>query len=236
MRLVVLLCMVLIACTPAAITPPARTLPMASPMAPAHADAQASLGGAGAIFGPGADVGGARYRQRIDKDTVLEVDGGFLNVNNGTDGNNVPDRVAYTGRVGFMWPNEDGTAALLAGAGGGISGAAGSWGSADVGGVISGRNRYIRPVAGAVLGYSAPFGHKTFDVPDDNSTTTLQMPRNVFATLDFGLELGPPNCAFLIGMSAMKFHLLSPDTVDGSAPHVDQGFAGASLGLRVALD
>src|SRR5207302_812453 len=102
----ILLCVALAACTPAAVTPGARTMPMASPTAPgAHGDVQGSIGGAGTVFGPGVDTGGARYRQKLDANTVLEVDGGMLRVNNDNGASGVPDRIAYTGRVGLMWPN-----------------------------------------------------------------------------------------------------------------------------------
>jgi hypothetical protein len=229
------LCFGLIACAPAAVSPPARTFALESAMTPAagHNDLQLDIARGGQFWGPDLTTGGGRLRQGIGNDVALETDGEILHLNNpGTGG----DRNAFVGRLGIVAAESGHHAAITAGAGAGHSAAAGDWGSADLGAVVNATNPYVRPVLAAGFGYSAQIGRKTFTVSyDQSSRETLQLPRNAFFRVDVGLEFGPPDTAFFVGMSALHFWLLQPDDLDG-APHMQQDYAFLGLGTRIALD
>jgi hypothetical protein len=119
---------------------------------------------------------------------------------------------------------------------------AGNWGSADVHAVVGGANRYIRPMLGVGAGYSAPFGDKTFvvqweDSDDGPSQRTLQLPRNAFAQVHFGVELGPPHAALVVGASMLQFWLREDSVMDrgGDPPQLEDRYLALGVGLRLAV-
>jgi hypothetical protein len=149
------------------------------------------------------------------------------------------DPHAYTGRLGAVVTTSDHRAALTFGAGVGTAAAAGSWGSVDFGGVITGKNRWIRPVLAVSVGYNAPFSRKPFTVTDDSGDdpVTLQMPSDVTFRVDVGLELGSPRCMLIAGISMIQFWMLEPDVLSGNgSPDTDQAFMMAGLAARFAVD
>ena len=150
------------------------------------------------------------------------------------------DRNGYTGRLGVLLHSQGRHVAIGAGAGGGMSPTAGGWGSVDVHGVVAGANRHIRPVLGGSLGYSAPFGHRTFGVrePDSASETVLQLPHNAIAQVHVGLEIGPPDFAVVLGISVLHFWLREDSRVSAMtiARTHDEQFAAIGIGLRIGVD
>lgn len=237
---VAIVAIVAAACTPRAVTPPSRTFVMDSPSAPpvGGVDLQLDAASIGALFGPELVGGNARLRNTIEPGVTVEADGGVLHVTNDGSGS---DRNAYTGRVGVLLTSDSKHAAFGAGVGGGTSAAAGSWATADVHGVISGAHRYVRPILAGGVGYSTPLGNRTFVVhePDDGPEgVRLQLPRNLFAAIHVGLELGPPERAFVLGASLVRFWLredsvLTPDLNDHDR---DDAYLAFGAGLRLALD
>lgn len=226
------------ACTPRAVTPPGRTFVMDSPITPApgKSDLQLDVASIGEIiWGPELTAGGGRIRHSVDRQLAIEVDTGILHVANPGSGGN---RNAYTGRVGVIRASADQRVALGAGLGGGHSSVAGSWGSVDIGGWITGKHRWIRPVLGAAVGYSAPFSRTPFTVTHgDNETTTLQLPANVYGQAHFGLELGPPDSMVVIGASFARFGLLESSVVgEDDLEGRDQLYGALGLGARFQLD
>lgn len=229
----VLLAVAVTACTPRAITPPARTfVPDTSQLPATGADLSLGLGAGGSsdIFGPGGSLYSGRARQMVAKDLAIEAEGGVIAVNGGDSG--YRDTNGYTGRIGII-KSYDPSFAVIAGIGGGLSSVAGNWGAADAGFIVSGTNRWVRPTLAFTFGYAAPTGNKTFEVSSDEESTTLQLPRNAYARLDLGLEIGPRGC-FLIGMSYMNFIEYTADVV-GADSHGDQTFLAMGLGARIPL-
>jgi hypothetical protein len=228
------------ACTPRAVTPPSRTFVMDSPSAPAagHSDVQLDAAGIGETWGPNLVGGNARLRRTVEPGVSVEADAGVLHVTNPGQGG---DRNGYTGRLGVLLHSQDRHWALGAGLGGGLSQTAGNWGSVDVHGVISGAHHYIRPMLGGGIGYSTPFGDRTFVVSqsgEDQPGTTLQLPRNVIGQLHVGLELGPPDQALVLGVSGLRFWLREDSRVSmtTASAHLDETFAAVGIGLRIAID
>ncbi|HWU87646.1 MAG TPA: hypothetical protein VN253_10250 [Kofleriaceae bacterium] len=206
---------------------------MDSPSAPAvgHSDVQLDAARIGTLGGPELVGGNALLRHTVEPGVSVEVDAGVLHV---TDSSQYSDLDGYTGRLGVLLHSPDRHVALGAGLGGGLSPTAGGWGSADVHGVISGAHRYIRPMLAGGIGYSTPFGDRTFVV----GNTTLQLPRNAIAQVHVGLELGPPTAALILGLSMLHFwpgeDSVVNQTAGGSVP--DEIFVAAGIGLRVAIN
>ena len=228
------------ACTPRAVTPPSRTFVMDSPSAPAagHSDVQLDAASIGTMWGPELFGGNARLRHTVEPGVSVEADAGVLHVTNSGEGG---DRNAYTGRLGVLLHAPSRHWAFGAGVGGGLSQTAGNWGSVDLHGVVSGAHRYVRPMLGGGLGYSAPFGDRTFVVrePDSSQTeTTLHLPRNVIAQVNVGLELGPPDKALVLGFSMLRFWLREDSVVSATteSSHQDEVFGAFGIGLRLAVD
>jgi hypothetical protein len=215
------------ACTPRAVTPPARTFVPESPALPASSDVSlgGGIGGSTDIFGASAMAYSGRARQTVEPGVALEGEAGVIAVDHapGTDG------LGYTGRLGII-RSFDPSLALTAGVGGGLSRTAGNWGSGDVGVVLGGTHPWVRPLLAISAGYAAPFGHRTFTADD----TTLQLPRNLFARVDLGLELGPRG-AFLLGISYVGFAELSPDVVGDSTQNPTQSYLVIGAGARIPL-
>jgi hypothetical protein len=226
------------ACAPAAVTPPSRTLAMESPLAgpPGHSDLQLAVGHAGTgVFGPSLSTGAGSLRTTVEPGVVVEAEGSVLKVDNQGD-TSAPSRTGYTGRLGVLLQSDDQRSALVLGAGAGTSPATGAWAAADVGGVLTGKNHWVRPVLGSAVGYSAPLDNHTFVVYDDHDPITLQLPRNIYARLDLGLEIGPPGRALLLGVSIAQFWLMTPDIVDGDKPHTEETYGMIGIGTRISLD
>jgi hypothetical protein len=227
------------ACTPIAVTPPSRTFALDSPGAPAagHSDVEVDAAAIGQLWGPELVDGNARLRHTVEPGVSVEADAGVLHVSNPGEGG---DRNAYTGRLGVLLHSHDRHFAFGAGIGGGLSQTAGSWGSADVHGVVSGAHRYIRPILGGGFGYSAPFGHRTFAVREQDSKyeTILRLPRNTIAQVQLGLELGPPDLAVVLGASMLHFWPREDSRVNATTDPDPRGesFAAVGIGLRIAVD
>lgn len=212
---------------------------MDSPSAPAvgHSDVQLDAASIiGEMLGPRLVGGDARVRHTVEPGVALEADGGVLHVTNNGQGG---DRNGYTGRLGVLLHSQDRHWGLGAGVGGGLSPTAGTWGAADVHGVVAGTNHYVRPMLGAGLGYSGPLGHHPFTVtlPGESPPgTTLQLPHNAIAQLHAGLELGPPDTAVILGLSLSRFWLREDSRVDNPSSHRQDNFAALGIGLRIAID
>jgi len=223
----------LAACTPFAVTPPARTFALDSPSTPAvgHGDVQLDAAGAtSGLWGPNASSLGGQLRTAIAPDAAMNASVEQLTVGDGGDH-------AYAGRVGAVLANDDHDAALTFGAGGGNAAAAGSWGSVDLGGVVSGTYHWIRPMAAVSVGYGQPFVRRQFTASNDDDPVVLQLPSNFIFRLDLGLELGPPRYAVIVGLSAVEFVMTEPDVVSGPGdPNQNQGFMVAGLATRISLD
>jgi hypothetical protein len=225
-----------------AVTPPSRTFVMDSPSAPAVGSSDVQLDAAAissGIWGTELVGGNARLRHTLEPGVSIEADTGVLHVTNSGEGG---DRNGYTGRIGLLLHSDSRHWALGTGLGGGMSATAGNWGAADVHGVLSGAHRYVRPMLGVGLGYSAPFGDQTFAVHDpdndDNPDTTLQLPRNAIAQVHLGLELGRRDKAFILGISMLRFWLREDSVVSATtaAAQLDQAFIALGVGLRFGLD
>lgn len=235
MRPSTLLLVALSACTPRAVTPPVRTIVPDTAALPAagRGDVALALGGGGSsdIFGPSVQTGAGRFRQTIAPDLAVEAEGGVLAVQGDAQGT---DPNAYIGRVGLVHRFDE-HAAAFGGVGGGLSRAAGNWGSVDGGILLAGTNKWIRPTLAASVGYAAPFGNKQFTVYDGDSAYTLQMPKNAFGRVDVGAEIGPRGC-LLLGVSYFHFHELTPDRVDATMPYSsDQDYFMLGAGARFPL-
>ena len=236
MRPSTLLLVALGACTPRAVTPPVRTMVPDTAALPGVGRGDVALalatGKSGDIFGPGLVAGAGRMRQTIAPDLAIEGEVGVLAVQ-GDDGSG-SDHNAYTGRIGLLHRFDE-HAAMFGGIGGGMSRTAGNWGSADGGILLAGTGKWVRPTFAASAGYSAPFANKQFNVYDDQTATTLQMPNNLFVRLDVGGELGPNGCV-LVGMTYVHFHELTPDVVDATMPYsADQDYFMLGAGARFPL-
>ena len=211
---------------------------MDSPITPApgHGDAQLDVAGVNTIFGPSLGASNGRMRRAVTPNVTVEGDAGWLHVANAGDG---PSREAFTGRLGVMWKSDPSSrSAVMAGVGGGYHDATGPWGAVDVGGVISGHHRWIRPVLAADLGYSGPFEHRTFNVMDGDATTTLRLPRNITTAVSLGVELGPPDMTVFAGVSFAQFWLLESSRVPAgdSSDWGDDLYGMLGLGVRIATD
>lgn len=223
------------ACAPAAVTPPSRTLALDSPLA-GGSDVQLEAGRVGGkIFGPTLVTGGGSLRTTVEPGLVVEAEGSLLRVDN-EGATTAPRRGGYTGRLGVLLVSDDQRAALALGAGAGTSPATGTWAAADVGGMVTGKYRWVRPVLGGSVGYSAPLENRTFVVYDDHDPVTLQLPRDIYARLDLGLEIGAPGRALLLGISVAQFFLLTPDVVSGDKANMEQTYGMFGIGTRISLD
>jgi hypothetical protein len=225
------------ACSPLAVSPPARTHVMTSPLEPANGqDVQVDVARIGnLIWGPELASANARLRRNVEPGLVVEADAGLLHVTNAGDGGS---RNGYTGRLGLV-RHYDERLAIGAGAGAGHSDAAGNWGSVDIGGVVSGKHRYVRPVLGGTLGYSRPIGQRrTFTVSEpEGAETTLRLPSNRFAQVNVGIELGPRDQALVLGGSLMKFWLDEVSQVPATEYSTrEELFVTLGIGVRFATE
>lgn len=235
---VMILALAVAACTPRAVTPPARTFVLDSPLTPevGRDDAQLDVSHIGTIWGPEANSGNARLRHTVSPGVTVEGEAGLLHINNeGTGG----DRNGYTGRVGLVLASADQHEALAVGVGAGTSAAAGAWGGVDLGGMLSGTHRLVRPVLEADLGFSGPFDStRRFEVAEpDGDVTTLRLPRNITAKVSLGLELGDRATSVLVGASLVRFWLLENSVVGSTdTEYEDEAYLAIGAGLRFSVD
>ncbi|HTR55393.1 MAG TPA: hypothetical protein VMJ10_32160 [Kofleriaceae bacterium] len=230
----------LAACSPFAVTPPARTFAFDSPSVPAvgHGDVQLDAASSTqGVFSPTVDSTGGQLRTSLAPNTAIVASAEEMTVEDS--GSTPLDHHAYAGRIGAVIASDGHHVALTFGAGAGTAAAAGKWGSADLGGVVSGANRWIRPMLGVSIGYSQPFSRRPFTVSDGSDPpqpVVLELPTNVIFRIDFGLELGPPELAVILGVSAVRFFMVEPDVVSGDGdPSSSEPFMTAGVAARVAL-
>jgi hypothetical protein len=243
------------ACTPAAYAPPARMVTLDSPSAPrAHdTDLQTELGHVGTIWGPSLTSGNLRARHAVSDSVVIEGETGLSRVENegtvvassertssGTVETRGSDsRNAYTGRAGVILQGVDGRVrgALTAGLGGGYSPVAGGWTSFDIGAGFGGTHRWIRPWWTGELGYNQPLSSRPFVVDyGDDEEAVLALTSNLMARSTVGLELGPEDSAFVVGLSVIRIFADTNGALD--ANHAQSGgdaYMSIAAGLRVLL-
>lgn len=195
----------------------------------------------GTIWGPELVNGDTRVRHALRDGVVLDAEAGLLHLTNEGNGDN---RNAVTGRLGVMlrppeWETQELRVALTAGIGGGHAPAAGDWGAFDVGVMLAGSHRWVRPVVGAGGGISRPFGDTTFTVTEANGDATmLRLPKNLTANFAAGVELGPAARTVILGASLTHFWLqegsvIAPVPEDEEDTDVYFAIGGAA---RFALD
>lgn len=204
-------------------------------LATGNGDLQVDVSKIGTMWGPNLTTGNARMRRAVNAQTIIEGEAGVLHVVNEGSGT---DRNAYTGRVGAIWRSEEQRLAASAGIGGGTSQAAGSWGSFDLGAMVTGRGQHVRPVLGGDVGYSAAFDRsRTFTVREpDGSATELRIPRNIIAKLSVGLEIGDQDASLLIGLALVKFYLLESSVVNDELATDNDVYVAAGFGIRLRID
>jgi hypothetical protein len=258
----VLVLAVVAACNPSAYAPPARFIALDSPTAP-HArgtDVQAEIGRIGTMWGPDLAAGNLRARHAVSDSVVIEAETGMASVENEgtvvandsaartTTSTTVPvshvssdSHDAFTGRAGAILQGTDGKirGALSAGIGGGYSPVAGGWTSVDVGASAGSTHPWIRPWASGELGYNQPVGARQFAVQygdgDDTDQTTLEMTSNLMARGTLGLELGPIERAFVVGMSVMRVFADTNGVVGTGQLAGDDVFIAVAAGFRAQL-
>ncbi len=224
-------------------TPPSRTIALESAGAPdvGHDDVQIGVSRIGTIWGPELVAGDTRVRRAVTPGVVVEGEAGIMHLLNEGGGDN---RNAITGRVGVLlrppeYATQELRVALLLGLGGGHAPAAGNWGTFDIGAVLSGSHRWIRPLVGASAGMSRPFSDTTFMVTEANGdTTTLQLPRNLTAQFTAGLELGHQDKALVLGATMTHFWLAEPRILAPEPDSIEDRDVFFALGAaaRFALD
>lgn len=223
------------ACTPHAYTPSARPLPLSSAQAPATGEADVQLDGnaTGEVLGPGIFGGNVRYRRGVRDDLALVGDVGLLRVDGENHGQNP---YAGTARVGVQVhapANDDLHAAAFAGVGGGFAPTAGGYASVDVGGMLTGTHRYVRPIFLLDVYASEPLGEKTFIADQDNigtsdSMTTVKLPRTVGVQGLLGFDLGRRDRSVLLGLAIAQLHTYENDVQEARS----QTFFGLGGGFR----
>jgi hypothetical protein len=216
------------ACTPRAFTPPARPLPLSSARTPAVGEGDVQLDGnaSGEVFGPAIVAGNVRYRHGIADHVALTGDAGFVRVS-GDDEDSNASPWAGLGRAGVQLAteaNEDLDAALFAGIGGGYAPAAAGWLSTDVGVMLTGDNRHVRPIFLVDAYVAQPFATKVFEVQDE----MLRMPRTAGLQGLFGFEFGPTRSAVLVGLALAQLWSAENDVQEASS----STFVGLGGGLR----
>jgi hypothetical protein len=225
MRSFVLL-LAIAACTPHAFTPSARPMPLSSAKTPAvgEGDIQVDGNASGEVFGPGIHAGNLRYRRGVADNIALTGDAGFIRVSGGSSDEN---RWAGLGRTGVQLAAEsegDLDAALFAGIGGGYAPAAGGWVATDVGAMVVGSNKYVRPIFLFDVYAAQPFATEAFAVEDK----MLRMPRTAGVQGMLGFELGPHKSAVLIGLAVAQLWSAANDVQEADSAT----FIGLGGGMR----
>jgi hypothetical protein len=223
------------ACTPHAYTPSARVMPLSSAEAPVTGEQDVQIDGnmTGEVFGPGVFAGNVRYRRGVRDDLALVGDVGLARV----DGNNMGQNPwATSARAGVQYhapANDDLHAAAFAGAGAGFAPTAGGWASVDVGGVLTGTNRHVRPILVLDLYASAPLGARTFMAYEDNigapdDDELVKLPRTIGAQGLVGFDLGPRDRSVLLGLALARLHTFENDVQEARS----ETFIGLGGGFR----
>lgn len=224
-----------VACTPHAYTPSARIMPLSTAEAPAtgEQDVQVDGNATGEVFGPGVFAGNVRYRRGVREDLAVVGDVGLARV----DGNNMGQNPwATSARVGVQYhapANDDLHAAAFAGAGGGYAPTAGGYASVDVGGSLTGTNRYVRPIFVLDLYASEPLAAKTFMAYEDDfgspdPAELVKLPRTIGAQGLVGFELGRREHAVLVGLALAQLHTFENDVQEAKS----ETFIGLGGGFR----
>jgi hypothetical protein len=193
--------------------------------APARGEQDVQLDGNASAEAVGVGIydGNVRYRRGVRDDLAITGDVGVLKV----DGDN-HDQNPYAGtaRVGVQvhgpTSNGDFHAAAFAGAGGGYSPTAGGFASVDVGGVLTGTNRYVRPIFLVDLYGSEPLGEKTFMASKDNfggadDLVDVKLPRTIGAQGLVGFDLGPRDRSAVIGLAVATLHSFKNDVQEAQS-------------------
>jgi hypothetical protein len=213
------------ACTPRAFAPPARPMPLGSARTPAVGEGDVQLDGnaSGEVFGPGIVAGNARYRHGVADNVAVTADAGFVRVS----GDSTENPWAGLGRAGVQVAseaNEDLDVAVFAGIGGGYAPAAATWASTDVGVMMSGDNKHVRPIFLVDAYFAQPFATKVFVVEDE----MLRMPRTAGVQGLFGFEFGPKDRAVLVGFALAKLWSAANDVQEADSAT----FVGLGGGMR----
>lgn len=218
----------LAACTTHAFTPSARPLPLGPAKTPTVGESDVQLDGniSGEVFGPGIYSGNVRYRRGVDENFAITGDAGFLRVDGGGASSD-ENPWAGLGRAGVQLGSTTGgdlDAAVFGGVGGGYAPAAGGWVSSDVGAMLAGTNRYVRPIFLVDAYASQPFATKTFMVGDES----LRIPRTYGVQGLFGFELGPQKSAVLLGLALAQLWSTGNDVQEADSAT----FIGLGGGVR----
>lgn len=200
-------------------------MPLANAQAPARGEQDVQIDGnaSGEALGAGIFDGNIRYRRGVRADLAITGDVGVLKVDGD---NNDQNPYAGTARVGVQvhapTSNGDFHAAGFAGAGGGYSPTAGGFASVDVGGVLTGTNRYVRPIFLVALFGSEPIGEKSFMASKDNfgganDIVDVKLPRTIGVQGLFGFDLGPRDRSVVLGFAVATLHSYKNDVQDAQS-------------------
>jgi hypothetical protein len=182
-------CAVSAGCSYQLVSPPARMVNLDTARAAAPGETVAGVKGAAyaAVFDPGAAVATAGVHRGVAAGIELNAEATYARVT-GASSNPDINRDIYVGRAGFKAANAGGWAAVLGGAGGGYSPAAGNFVAADVGGVLSVPNCYLVPFLGGALFASTPVAARRVDFKDDTGRVVAYDTANT--TVGFGAGTG----------------------------------------------
>lgn len=210
-------------------------MPISTAQAPARGEADVQLDGnvSGEVLGPGIFAGNVRYRRGVSDKVAMTGDVGLMRVDGDNHGQNP---YAGTGRVGVQVhgpSNDDLHAAAFVGAGGGYAPTAGGFASVDVGGVLTGTNRYVRPIFLVDLYASEPIGARSFMATGESygppaDTDLVKLPRTVGFQGLFGFDLGPRDRSVMLGLAFASLHTYANDVQEAKT----STFFGLGGGFR----
>lgn len=224
------------ACTPHAYTPSARPMPLGTAQTPARGESDVQIDGhaQGEVLGPGIFAGNVRYRRGVKDNLAVVGDVGVARVDGDSMGQNPYATTARAGvQVSAPHSNGDLVAAGFAGAGGGYAPTAGGWASVDVGGVLTGTNRHVRPIFLVDLYASQPIAAKSFMAYEDNyggadNVRTVMLPRTIGAQALAGFDLGPRDRSFLVGLAVAQLYTFENEVQEAKS----ETFFGLGGGFR----
>jgi hypothetical protein len=211
-------------------------MPLSTAQTPRRGESDIQVDGhaQGEVFGPGIFAGNVRYRRGVKDDLALVGDVGLARVDGENMGQNPYAGTARAGvQVSAPHPNGDFVAAGFAGAGGGYAPTAGGWASIDVGGVLTGTHRYVRPIFLVDLYASQPIGAKTFMAYEDNIVDadgyeTVKLPRTLGAQGLLGFDLGPRDRSAMVGFAFAQLYTFENDVQQAKS----ETFFGLGGGFR----
>ena len=206
-------------------------MPLSPVAVPAQDEHDVQLDGnlSGEVLGPTIHAGNVRYRRGVDDGVAVTADVGFARAREDEPSSANP--WAGLARAGVQIAGEatdELDVAAFAGFGGGIAPAAGKWVSGDVGAMISGDHRYVRPIIVGDVYASQPFATRTFEVGD----VMLELPRTVGVQGLAGFDLGPRDRSFMVGFALAQ--LWAAPTKHDTAQSAM--FVGLGAGFRFAPD